>query len=113
MPVSDDGIRNLQAAILRQAAADYIDAYRCRRWREVDEIESWLVDGFGQCIAEGTGSRIVSECRNKIGTEEENPVFVLYADGFGKEREIQERMDYLLLHRGRVKVTIERIEEKE
>lgn len=109
--MSDDGLRNLQAAILRQAAEDYIEAYLCRRWREVDEIESWLLYGFGQCIAEGMGERIVSYCRKKVD-EDRDSVFVLYADRYGMERDIQDRVDYLLLHRGKVKVTIERIEDK-
>ena len=53
----------LAAAILKQAANDYIFALRSGNEKKCFRLERWFRSSYGQIISMGNGDAIIRECR--------------------------------------------------
>ena len=63
--LNDDGLKFLQAAILKQAVHDYKVELRVGGGAN---LEKWFLSEWGQMLSRGYGADIIERCKREIAT---------------------------------------------
>lgn len=61
----DEGLENIRAAILRQAAKDYIWALTHNEGIQAYRLERFFRSGWGELLSNNNGDFIIYECKKR------------------------------------------------